>query len=92
MVRFYYFEREGAFTRHNDGTYSVNFEKMQKAIIGSVQQILKIQGDGDYNAAKELIDKDGSIKPELQKDLDRINSEKIPIDIIFEQGMNVLKF
>jgi len=92
MVRFYYFEREGVFTRHNDGTYSVNFEKMQKAIIGSVQQILKIQGDGDYNAAKELIDKDGSIKPELQKDLDRINSEKIPIDIIFEQGMNVLKF
>jgi len=92
MVRFYYFEREGAFTRNGDGTYSVNFEKMQKAVNGSVKQILKIQGDGDYNAAKELVDKDGSIKPELQKDLDRINSAKIPIDIIFEQGMNVLKF
>lgn len=90
MVRFYYFEREGAFKRNNDGTYSVDFEKMQKAVTGSVKQILKIQGDGDYNAAKELIDKDGSIKPELQKDLDRINSAKIPIDIIFNQGLDVL--
>ena len=92
MVRFYYFEKEGAFARNNDGTYSVNFEKMKKAVTGSVQQILKIQGDGDYKSAKELIEKDGSIKSELQKDLDRINSAKIPIDIIFNQGMDVLKF
>jgi hypothetical protein len=92
MVRFYYFEKEGAFTHNDDGTYSVNFDKMQKAVISSIQQILKIQGDGDYKTAKELVEKDGSIKPELQKDLNRVNEANIPVDIYFNQGMEVLKF
>lgn len=92
MVRFYYFEKEGAFTRSADGTYTVNFEKMKNAVISSSQQILKIQGDGDYAGAKGLIEKDGYIKEELKKDLERINSAGIPVDIVFEQGIEYLKF
>ena len=92
MVRFYYFEEKGAFTRNSDGTYSVNFDKMKEAVISSVQNILKIQGDGDYAAAKKTIEKDGYIKEELQKDLNRINEAKIPVDIIFNQGIEYLKF
>jgi hypothetical protein len=92
MVRFYFFENKGAFTRNNDGTYSVNFDKMKEAVAASVQQILKIQGDGDYNFAKKLIQDDGKIKPELQKDLDRIKDAKIPVDIIFNMGVEYLKF
>ena len=84
MVRFYYFQEKGAFTRNPDGTYSVNFEKMKDAVISSSQQILKIQGDGDYAGAKSLIEKDGFIKEELKKDLDRVNSAGIPVDIVFE--------
>jgi hypothetical protein len=91
MIRFTYFKEKGAFTKNDDGTYSVNFDKMKEAVISSVQQILKIQGDGDYNAAKDLIDKDGGIKPDLQKDLNRINEQKIPVDIIFNQGLDILK-
>ncbi|MCE1164642.1 MAG: Zn-dependent hydrolase [Bacteroidetes bacterium] len=92
MVRFYYFQDKGAFTRNADGTYSVNFDKMKDAVISSSQQIIKIQGDGDYNAAKSVIEKDGFIKDELKKDLDRINNAGIPVDIVFEQGMDYLKF
>ena len=92
MVRFYYFQDKGAFTRNDDGTYSVNFDKMKDAVISSSQQIIKIQGDGDYNAAKSLIEKDGFIKDELKKDLDRINNAGIPVDIVFEQGLEYLKF
>jgi hypothetical protein len=92
MVRFYYFENLGAFTRNTDGTYSVNFDKMKDAVISSVQQILKIQGDGDYYYAKKLIEEDGKVKSELQKDLDRIKDAKIPVDIVFNMGMDYLKF
>ena len=84
MVRFYYFEEAGAFTRNNDGTYKVNFEKMKDAVISSSQQIIKIQGDGDYAGAKALVDKDGFIKEDLKKDLERVNNAGIPVDIVFE--------
>lgn len=92
MVRFYYFREHGAFTRNPDGTYSVNFDKMKKAVETSSQQILKIQGDGDYAAAKNLIEKDGFIKEDLKQDLARINSAGIPVDIVFDQGMDFIKF
>ncbi len=82
----------GAFTRNTDGTYSVNFDKMKDAVTSSVQQILKIQGDGDYYSAKKLIEEDGKVKTELQKDLDRIKDAKIPVDIVFNMGMDYLKF
>jgi hypothetical protein len=89
MMQFEFFKKTGAFNRSEDGFYSVNFDKMKDAVKESVNLILKIQGDGDYNTAKELIEKDGKIKPELQKDLDRINSAGIPIDIVFSKGINV---
>jgi len=92
MVRFYYFQENGAFTRNADGTYSVNFDKMKEAVISSSQQILKLQGDGDYAGVKSLIEKDGFIKEELKKDLDRINAAGIPLDVTFLQGVGYLKF
>ncbi|MBM4158443.1 MAG: Zn-dependent hydrolase [Ignavibacteria bacterium] len=92
MVRFYYFQEKGAFTRNPDGTYSVNFDKMKDAVISSVRQIIKIQGDGDYDAAKALVEKDGFIKDELKSDLQKINDAKVPVDIVFNMGLDYLKF
>ncbi len=48
--------------------------------------ILKIQGDGDYAAAKKLVQNMGIITADLQADLDRIDAAGIPVDIVFEQG------
>jgi hypothetical protein len=92
IMRFYFFEKMGAFIRHDDGTYSVNFDKMKEAVTASVQQILVLQGDGDYNLAKKLIETDGVIGAELQKDLDRINMANIPVDIVFNMGTEYIKF
>ena len=92
IMRFYFFEKMGAFIRHDDGTYSVNFDKMKEAVTASVQQILILQGDGDYNMAKKLIETDGVIGAELQKDLDRINMANIPVDIVFNMGTEYIKF
>ncbi|MCF6356744.1 MAG: Zn-dependent hydrolase [Draconibacterium sp.] len=91
MMRFYYFQETGAFTRDDvTGTYRVNFEKMKVAMLNLSADILKIQGDGDYETARKLIEEKGFIRKALQKDLDRISNAGIPRDIFFEQGAEVL--
>lgn len=86
MLRFNFFLEQGAFTRNDDGTYTVNLDKMQEASTLLTQKILKIQGDGDYEAAAKWIEEDGIVKPQLQADLDRLDNLGIPSDIVFEQG------
>ncbi len=91
MVRFNYFEEQGAFTKdETTGTYSVDFDKMTLAMNSLAEKIIIIQGDGDYEAAKKMIDEQGVIMPALQADLNRIEEAGIPIDIEFNQGLKVL--
>jgi hypothetical protein len=88
MMRFNYFKDSGAFERDaNTGTYRVNFDKMKNAMFALSEQILRIQGDGDYATAIKWIEEQGIIHDELQSDLDRIGKSGIPRDIIFEQGV-----
>ena len=91
MIRFYYFQETGAFKRDEEtGSYRVNFEKMKEAMITLSEEILKIQGDGNYESAYNLIKERGYIREELRKDLDRIGKAGIPLDIVFEQGPEIL--
>jgi hypothetical protein len=86
MCRFNYFLEHGAMTRNENGTYTINFEKMQEVSMELARIILELQGNGDYEAAKAFVDKWGSIKPQLQADLDRLTELGIPIDITLDQG------
>ena len=87
MVRFNFFLDEGAFVRDPEtGRYSVDFEKMGTAMENLSRLILTLQGDGDYEGAKELTDSKGIITPQLQADLDRLTNASIPVDIVFQQG------
>lgn len=91
MVRFYYFQEKGAFTRNPEtGTYTVNFNKMTEAMHSLAEKTLVMQGDGNYQEAKKMLKEMGYIKDELQADLDRINKSNIPIDIVFKQGLEML--
>lgn len=91
MMRFYFFEEQGAFTRNPEtGTYKVDFEKMKAAMNELGRQILIVQGDGNYELAKQMIAERGFIREDLQKDLDRVNSAGIPKDVVFKQGVKVL--
>ncbi len=92
MIRFNFFLERGAFKQLKDGTYAIDMEKMKKASAELTQLILKIQGDGDYAAAKRLVATKGIISPALQKDLDKIDAANIPIDIVFNQGPQYIKF
>jgi hypothetical protein len=93
MITFYYLEEQGAFTRDDKkGTYKVNIEIMQEAIMSIAEEIIIIQGNGDYAAAKALVQEKGFIREELYNDLVKIARAHIPKDVVFEQGKDVLGF
>ncbi|MDP2176620.1 MAG: Zn-dependent hydrolase [Bacteroidota bacterium] len=86
MIRFNYFKETGAFVRNDKtGTYKIDFEKMKQSMNSLSALILKLQGDGDIEGVKNLINEKGKIAKELQKDLDRLSQLNIPVDLIFEQ-------
>ena len=90
MLTFNYLQREGAFTRNEEGKYAVNFEAMKAAVEKLAGDILVHQGDGDYDSVKTWIDEDSVIKDELQADLNRVGEAGIPVDIYFNMGADVL--
>lgn len=89
LMRFYYFKEKGAFQKTDEGFYKIDFEKMQEAMNSLTDMILTLQGNGDYDGVKKLMEEKGKIGPQLQKDLDRLKESKIPVDVIFDQGVNV---
>ena len=90
MIRFNFFKEKGAFTRSEDGTYKVDFDKMQEAMKELSNIILTLQGNGDYDGVAKLVNEKGMISSELQADLDRLSDANIPVDVIYEQGTDVL--
>ena len=90
MIRFTFFKEKGAFTRNEDGTFKVNFEKMEIAMKEMSSLILTLQGNGDYDGVAKLVAEKGIISDELQADLDRLGTAGIPVDVVFEQGTKVL--
>ncbi len=91
MLCFNFFEKEGAFTRSEaNGTYKVNLEAMKLAVAKLINQIITIQGNGDYNKASQLITEQSVIKQLLADDLKRIEAASVPRDIRFKQGLEVL--
>jgi hypothetical protein len=90
MVRFNYFAEQGAFTRNEQGLYTVNVEKMTAAIDSLSELILTLQGNGDYQGVDKLVAESGVIKSDLASDLASLETANIPVDITFNQGKKVL--
>jgi len=90
LIRYNYFLERGAFSRNEAGLYSIDFDKMKEASTALTIEILEVQGNGDYEAAKAFVDKWTNISPELTADLKRLSDAGIPKDIYYEQGPSVL--
>lgn len=92
MVHFNFFMDQGAFLRDSTtGTYRVDPEKMSRAVRALSERLLVIQGDGDYEGAGRLLLEQGTIRPQLQTDLDRLRGAGIPVDVVFEQGQGLIR-
>ncbi|RZL50423.1 MAG: Zn-dependent hydrolase [Pedobacter sp.] len=90
MQCFNYFKEQGAFQRSANGTYKVDFDKFAVAMNGLGNLIITLQGNGDKAAVEKAQKTNGIIAPELQGDLDKLSKKGIPVDIVFEQGVDVL--
>ncbi len=91
MIRFNFFEQAGAFSRDDEtGTYRVNLPEFEQAVRGLSNRILTLQGDGKYEEVDAFVAEMGNVGTQLQADLDRLASDAIPVDIVFEQGAEVL--
>jgi hypothetical protein len=91
MIRFNFFEQAGAFSRDEaSGTYRVNRAAFEQAVQDLSARLLTLQGDGDYAAVDAFVTDMGNVSPTLQADLDRLAAAAIPVDIVFEQGAEVL--
>jgi len=90
MMCFNYFEDAGAFSRNADGTYKVDLEKTKKAMNEWSAKVIKFEGEGDYDGASKYLEANSNIRKELQEDIAKLKTANIPVDIIFEQGKEVL--
>lgn len=90
MIRFNYFQEKGAFSRNDDGTYTVHYDKMEAAMNSLSELILTLQGNGDYPGVAKLVEEKGKISAELQADLDGLSALGVPVDVVFKQGIEVL--
>ncbi|MFT5136504.1 MAG: hypothetical protein ACI9XU_000912 [Arenicella sp.] len=91
MIRFNYFSEAGAFSRDPaTGTYRVNVAEFEKAIASLSNDLLVLQGDGDYAKVTDFVATMGNKGEQLDADLDRLDAIRIPVDIVYEQGPQVL--
>ena len=91
MIRFNFFKQAGAFSRDPEtGTYRIDVPAFEKAVEALSRTLLTLQGDGDYEAVGAFVAENAAVGPQLQADLDRLAGAAIPVDIVFEQGINVL--
>ncbi|MCL4781556.1 MAG: hypothetical protein KJZ70_00835 [Bryobacterales bacterium] len=90
-LRFNFFAKMGAFSVDPaTKTYRVTPGKMSEAVAALSEKILRLQGDGDYAGTLRFVDEMGRIPPDLEADLARVNAAGIPVDVVFEQGVDWL--
>ena len=78
-IQLNYYLDSGAFTVNEDGLFDVNESKMKETAEKLAHDLLMIEAEGDYEAAKAFVDKNRVIKPEVQAALNKLKD--VPIDI-----------
>ncbi len=77
--QFNYLMDKGGFVQNPDGTFAVDFTQIKGAVRDLTHELLTLEANGDYAAAKKMLDQLVVIRPATQKALD--NLKGIPVDI-----------
>jgi hypothetical protein len=78
-IQLNYLMDKGAVSVNADGLFSVDLVKVKEAVAGLTHDIMTLQAEGNYAAAKQLRDQMGVVRPAVQKALDRLLD--VPTDI-----------
>jgi hypothetical protein len=69
----------GAVVARPDGTFAVVEGKVKEAVNSLAREILAIQGRGDRQAAKDLLERTAVLRPEVKAALERLRD--VPVDV-----------
>ncbi|MEE8129682.1 MAG: hypothetical protein V3T48_05315 [Vicinamibacterales bacterium] len=69
----------GAVTVDADGRFAVDHGRIRDAVTALTTELMTLQATGDFEAAEQILDTRGVVRPEVQRVLDRLSG--IPIDI-----------
>ena len=72
------------------GTYRINVAEFEQAVKALGNDILVLQGNGDYDKVAAFVAEKGNVGSQLQADLDRLDAISIPVDIVYQQGREIL--
>jgi len=78
-IQFNTYMESGAFFMNEDGKLDFDGQKLEAAISELARRLLLIQAQGDYQAAREFVDKYRVLTPVMSQCMKRL--EEVPIDI-----------
>ena len=78
-VQLNYLLDQRGFVAKPDGTFEVNRDRIKEGVAALTRDIMTIQAEGDYSKAKELGERLGVVRPEVQTALAKLAA--IPVDI-----------
>jgi len=90
MIIFNTLVSKGAISRNKVGKYFVNVPQMKKVISNLAAELLTLQGDGNKEGVSNMLHTYAVISETLKLDLAGIEKAGVPIDLIFEQGTDLL--
>src|SRR5262245_4487969 len=74
-----YFLDHGGVTVASDGTFAVNPSRIKQNVIDLTHDLMTMQATGSYAEAKQLIETMATVRPQVQRVLDRLVG--VPVDI-----------
>jgi hypothetical protein len=78
-IQLNYLLDQGGLTVNRDGTFSVNAARIKDGVAALTREIMTLQAEGGYAKAKDLIGRLGTVRPEVQRILDKLTA--VPVDI-----------
>ena len=90
-IQLNYLLDQRGFVINNDGSFAVNKDRVKEGVAGLTRDIMTIQAQGNYAAAKELGEKMGIVRPAVQKALDKLQAIPVDIEPQFRTADDLLK-
>jgi len=78
-IQLNYFLDNGGVTVAQNGTFAVNPERIKQNVVDLTRAIMTMQAVGDYNAARQMLEKLAVVRPQTQVVLDKLKG--VPVDI-----------
>jgi hypothetical protein len=82
-MQFNYLMDKGAIVPHGDGTFSIDMKKVKEAVRDLDHELLTVEAQGDYAAAKKMLDELGVVRPILKRALAKLQDLPTDIEPIF---------